>query len=194
MASQSTSASLRAIAAEFPRISTCRRHPSSRKASAGRLLLAAIRNGAFSGPEYTAFVELVQQQAELHRPGVISGPLVAWYDAVSWLRGRPTEWDCDENFDDDCNLVADLLKKEAERIDDEDGGGNSIPKKRQSKKTQKRGRPVDTDPKADKQVYDAWKSGQYKTQAECARELGMEEKPAKNAIERHRKRLGRKSK
>ena len=74
------------------------------------------------------------------------------------------------------------------------GGAGSTPKKARSTKTPRRGRPVDTDPKADKRVYEAWKTGRYNTQADCARELGMEEKQAKDAIERHRKRLERKGK
>ena len=47
--------------------------------------------------------------------------------------------------------------------------------------------------KADKQLSEAWAGGmgRHKTKADLAREKGMKEKDAKNALERHRKRLER---
>src|SRR5262249_19168847 len=62
------------------------------------------------------------------------------------------------------------------------GGG---PKKR------RRGRPRDTNEKADKRIYEAWKSGRHKTYADLALALGLTPKAVDNAIDRHRKRLER---
>jgi hypothetical protein len=58
----------------------------------------------------------------------------------------------------------------------------------------KRGRPVDTDLKRDKQIYDAWKTGRYKRQADCDRELGLSPGETYAACDRHRKRLDRRNK
>ena len=62
-------------------------------------------------------------------------------------------------------------------------GGKSPGEKR------KRGRPSGTDHKKDKQIYDAWNTGQYKTKNELAKELGMTPDDVKRAIDRARKRL-----
>jgi hypothetical protein len=51
-----------------------------------------------------------------------------------------------------------------------------------------RGRKHDTDPKADKRIFDAWQSGSHQTYAELAGTLGMREREVKLAIDRHRKR------
>jgi hypothetical protein len=55
----------------------------------------------------------------------------------------------------------------------------------------KRGRPVDTDPKADQRVFDAWNTNQYKDFADLGREFHMGRKAAEDAVGRHRKRLKR---
>jgi hypothetical protein len=90
-----------------------------------------------------------------------------------------------------CAVIADLLAAEAARI------GWAEPKKARSTKprTEKpgRGRHLETDPKADKQVSDAWKTHQYKTYADCGQALGKSERETYLAIERHRGRLKRKS-
>jgi hypothetical protein len=57
-----------------------------------------------------------------------------------------------------------------------------------AKQKGQRGRKLDTDPKADKRVADAWTTGQYKTYRECAAALGMPEKKVRAAIDRHRHR------
>jgi len=57
----------------------------------------------------------------------------------------------------------------------------------------KRGRRLETDLKADKQVYDAWKTGQYTKYADCGKALGKSEREVYLAIDRHRGRLRRKS-
>ncbi len=62
------------------------------------------------------------------------------------------------------------------------------------KQPRKRGRPVDTDPKEDKRIYEAWKTGRHKTYADCDRELGLTRGATYSAVERHRKRLERKEK
>jgi hypothetical protein len=59
------------------------------------------------------------------------------------------------------------------------------------KKPRKRSRPVDTDARADKRVYEAWKSRRYKNYSDLARELKMSERDVKMAIDRHRKRVER---
>ena len=58
----------------------------------------------------------------------------------------------------------------------------------------KRGRPADTDAKEDKRIYEAWKTGQHKTQADCDHELGLPAGGTYAACERHRKRLDRRNK
>jgi hypothetical protein len=62
----------------------------------------------------------------------------------------------------------------------------------EGKKRRKRGRPVDTDTKADQRIYNAWQSSQYRTFEELARNLGKDGKEIKEAVDRHRKRLERK--
>lgn len=63
-------------------------------------------------------------------------------------------------------------------------------------KTQRRGRPADTDPKADQRIYDAWQTGRYKDYSELAATLSTSDTPmtrrgVEAAIDRHRKRLKR---
>ncbi len=53
----------------------------------------------------------------------------------------------------------------------------------------KRGRPRDTDPKADKRIYDAWKTGQYRKYSALACAIGITWREVKYAIDRHGKRL-----
>jgi hypothetical protein len=60
--------------------------------------------------------------------------------------------------------------------------------KNANRKSPRRGRPSDTDPKADKQMFDAWQTGEYKTYEELARTLKMETRKVKLAIDRQRKR------
>ena len=55
----------------------------------------------------------------------------------------------------------------------------------------KRGRPPDTDRKQDLRWQNAWKSGLYRTFAECAAALGVNTSTIKNACERVRKRQRR---
>src|SRR5262249_12930382 len=59
------------------------------------------------------------------------------------------------------------------------------------KKRGKRGRPADTDPRADKRIFEAWRSGHHTTYADLATALGQPEQQVRAAIDRHRKRLGR---
>jgi len=58
-------------------------------------------------------------------------------------------------------------------------------------KRRKPGRPTDTDPKADKRIFDAWNTGQYKTYEDLARKLGLKKRDVKLVIDRHRRRLER---
>lgn len=55
----------------------------------------------------------------------------------------------------------------------------------------KRGRRPDTDPKADKSLFEAWKTRRYKTYAELAEEKNATALEVKRAIDRHRKRIGK---
>jgi hypothetical protein len=55
-------------------------------------------------------------------------------------------------------------------------------------KPKRGGRASDTDRKADNRIADAWKTGQYKTYAECGQALGMTRRQVKTAVDRHRKR------
>jgi hypothetical protein len=58
-------------------------------------------------------------------------------------------------------------------------------------KKRRRGRPRDTNEKADKRIYEAWKSGGHKTYADLAVALGLPARKVEGAIDRHRKRLER---
>lgn len=61
----------------------------------------------------------------------------------------------------------------------------------EAKQTGKGGRPRDTDPDDDRKIYEAWKTGCYKTRAECARAFSMTAQDARRALDRHRKRQPR---
>jgi hypothetical protein len=56
-----------------------------------------------------------------------------------------------------------------------------------------RGRPADSDPRADKRIVDAWKSGQYRKHKDLAMALGMRATEVTQALDRHRKRAERNS-
>jgi hypothetical protein len=83
-----------------------------------------------------------------------------------------------------------LAKSERESIEQ---GRSAKPQqvKLRSAKKRNRGRPVDTDRKDDKRIYEAWKTRQYKTYADCGQALGKPERETYLAIERHRARLKR---
>jgi hypothetical protein len=66
-----------------------------------------------------------------------------------------------------------------------EGSGEDVRGKRKSRT---RGRPRDTDPKADQRIFDAWQSGQHKTYADLATALGKSKREVEAAIDRHRKR------
>lgn len=53
----------------------------------------------------------------------------------------------------------------------------------------KGGRRIDTDPKKDKRIFDAWKTGRYPTYEALGRELQKTKHEVKTAIDRHRKRI-----
>jgi len=67
------------------------------------------------------------------------------------------------------------------------------PDRRQAAPRRPGGRPSDTDHKADKRVFDAWKSGHYRTYADCARELNMSTEDVSLAVDRHEHRIRRKT-
>jgi hypothetical protein len=59
------------------------------------------------------------------------------------------------------------------------------------KKRRRRGRPRDTDPAADRRIFDAWQTGQYKKYEDLAQELHISKLDVERAIDRHQKRLKR---
>ena len=60
--------------------------------------------------------------------------------------------------------------------------------KERPRKRRKRGRPIDTDLKLDKRIFDAWSTGSHRTYAELAKALGIPERDVPPAIDRERKR------
>ncbi len=77
---------LSAIARELRSILGRRDSLAERLESAGRLLLAAVKEGAFGAPEFTGFGTMIEQRAEQEN---VNGFISAWIEAVWMLRGRP---------------------------------------------------------------------------------------------------------
>ena len=65
---------------------------------------------------------------------------------------------------------------------------SGLPKNDQTKKN-KRGRRTDTDVNGDRRIYEAWKSGHYRTYADLALELSRDVRDVILALGRHRKRI-----
>lgn len=65
-----------------------------------------------------------------------------------------------------------------------------------AKPRRKRGRPgpQQSTKQDDERLYDAWKSGHYRTQKDMATEIGRRFSDVSDGIERHRKRLERRTK
>jgi hypothetical protein len=57
----------------------------------------------------------------------------------------------------------------------------------------RRGRPRDTNPKADEKIWDAWSTGEHKTYGDLARLQGTSAAEVARAIDRHRRRRERAS-
>ncbi|MEN6404893.1 MAG: hypothetical protein ABFC77_00325 [Thermoguttaceae bacterium] len=75
------------------------------------------------------------------------------------------------------------------------GAGSASAKSEDGKPARhERGRPVDTDIKEDKRIYEAWKTGQYKRQSDCDVALGLSAGKTYAACEWHRHRLTRRRK
>jgi hypothetical protein len=72
--------------------------------------------------------------------------------------------------------------------------GSSGPANESSQKSRPRGRPRDTDLEGDKRIYDSWKSRRYIKHEDLARELCKPKREVSLALDRHRKRLERRSK
>lgn len=79
------------------------------------------------------------------------------------------------------------LTAEAQTRKQGEGAAKSAPKRRR-----KRGRPADTDPKADKKIEDAWQTGQYRTHEDLAGALNTSRREVTAALDRQRKRRKRK--
>jgi hypothetical protein len=71
-----------------------------------------------------------------------------------------------------------------------EGGMTEVPKDPMAT-TKKRGRPVDSDPKADKRIFEAWMFGNFARKSELERRLGLKSGDVQRAIHRHRVRLAR---
>jgi hypothetical protein len=67
-----------------------------------------------------------------------------------------------------------------------DEGG---PAAEEARPKRKRGRKPDTDQKKDERLWDAWRSGEYKTLTELGKEFRMTKREVERALDRHRKRL-----
>lgn len=79
-----------------------------------------------------------------------------------------------------------LLLAKLEGMNVTTAGGDSMALAR------KRGRPAaNTDAKEDERIYNAWKTGCYRTYGELAPELGKHKRDVELAIDRHEKRLKR---
>ena len=79
---------LKVIAAELRTLPDRGDSIGERVESAGRLLLAAMNAGAFSGPSYAAFRPLVRQRAEQRK---VNGFISAWAEPVWYLNGKPKD-------------------------------------------------------------------------------------------------------
>jgi hypothetical protein len=103
------------ITAELRTLPTRGDSPAERCESAGRLLIEAIRLGAFSGPADTAFVAMVRQRLEQKN---VNGWISAWTEAVWRLLDQPKAPRAPAlSFPDDCALVADVLDREIQRLE-----------------------------------------------------------------------------
>lgn len=71
--------------------------------------------------------------------------------------------------------------------------GPSDPNEGSVKNKKKRGRPSDTDLKEDKRLYEAWKSGGHGSLEDLATQESKSKRDIHLAIDRHRKRIGRKN-
>jgi hypothetical protein len=70
--------------------------------------------------------------------------------------------------------------------------GNAVAERKEETRGKRgRGRPRDTDVKADQRVYDMWSSGRYRTYEELGRQLNQPGKRVACTIDRHRKRKRR---
>jgi len=67
----------------------------------------------------------------------------------------------------------------------------AFPRSKSTKKKETRGRPSDTDHDADRRIYEAWETDQYKTYEDLAREKGVKRRVILLALQRHRARLSR---
>ena len=85
-----------------------------------------------------------------------------------------------------CSLTRRQMLRDASKSDAGSGKAGASGSKPKVKK--KRGAPPKYDPKADKQIMDAWDTGRYKNHEELEKELGLEKGAVKRAKDRHRKR------
>jgi hypothetical protein len=60
-----------------------------------------------------------------------------------------------------------------------------------AEKAHRRGRPADTDPEADRRLYEHWQSGCFITLHDLAERFGKKKRDVERALDRHRKRLER---
>ena len=93
---------------------------------------------------------------------------------------------------DSRTLLSQMSKALDGTLEDPDGElGKQTSKKSSPTRKKKGGRPSDTDHDADRRIYEAWKTGQYKTYKELAREKGVKRRTIVLALQRHKARLRR---
>lgn len=68
------------------------------------------------------------------------------------------------------------------------GAEGNVGESAADRKPKRRGRPKDTDPKADKRIWDAWHTGSYRKHEDLAKSLSTTARHAKAALDRQRKR------
>lgn len=162
----------------------------------GALILEAIDLGAFADHAGLSLpIRWQRENAPLSPPWDLKCGV--WEETVTVLVPMMPGENQLAFFQRACSLVADAIEGEADRLANNDtvpppldkqgrGGENGESSTRNT--GTRRGRPQDTDPKADARVFDAWQTGNYKKFADLARELKIERRDVKLAIDRERKR------
>ena len=146
---------------------------AERLESAGRLLMEAIKIGAFDGAEFAGFRISVQQRFEQPK---VNGYISAWCEAVWWLKGKPKgeSPDLAAGLAEDVELVVSKMLK-------------------RSPQKKRRGRPSDTDHDEDRRISESWKNSGCKTfkefaQTDAGQRFQKTWQELKSVHERHRKR------
>ena len=98
-----------AIIGELSNLLLIKDAPANHLELAGRLLIRAIDEGAWSGPEHIPFVTWVRQHVEQTQPN--TDFISVWRQALWFLREKPTApHELEASFSDDGKLVIEALK------------------------------------------------------------------------------------